>query len=266
MIRVSSPEAGESWVLPVLFEDEHVLVLNKPAGPPVLRGEGDPDRPTLEELLQQGIRDGKPWASGRHLEFLRGVHCLDADASGVWLLARSAEARIALVDQFNADKPMATFLALTHGIPNERRFAVTLRMGPHPLEAGRMRVDARGGRKSSTRFERVEGFAGCTLWRCQPTTDRLHQIRLHLRSRRLPVVSDPIYDGRPLLLSAIKPGYRFKRDGEERPLIARAAVHCEAVEVAHPATGDPLRVEAPLPKDFEVALKYLRRFAVGPAV
>jgi RluA family pseudouridine synthase len=264
LIRVSWPEAGESWPLPVLHEDGHLLVLDKPAGPPVVRGEGEPDRPTLESLLQQGIRDGKAWARERGLEFLRCVHSLDADASGVWVLARSAEARIDLVNQFNADQPLASFLALTHGIPSERRFRVNLRMGPHPQEAGRMRVDPRGGRKSITRFELVEAFEGCTLWRCRPATDRLHQIRLHLRSRRLPVVSDPIYDGKPLLLSTLKPGYRFKKDEEERPLIARAAVHCEAVKLTHPATREPLRIEAPLPKDFSVALKYLRRYAAVP--
>lgn len=264
-IRVSSPETGESWALPVLYEDEQVLALNKPAGPSAIRGEGDPARPTLEGLLQEGIRDGKPWASERRLEFLRSAHCLDADASGAWVLARSAAARVALVNQFNAGRPLACFLALTHGNPNARRFGVSLRMAPHPQEPGRMCVDARGGRRSVTRFELVESFAGCTLWRCRPATDRLHQVRLHLLSRRLPVVSDPIYDGRPLFLSAIKPGYRFKRHAEERPLIARSAVHCETVELAHPTTGEPLRVEAPLPRDFEVALSYLRRFAPAPA-
>lgn len=264
VIRVSSPEPGDSRALPVLYEDEHLLVLDKPGGPAAIRGEGDPEQPVLESLLQQGIHDGKPWAVERGLEFLRSIHCLDADASGVWVLARSAAVRVELVNQFNAGKPLASFLALTHGTPLERRFGVNLRMGPHPEAVGRMRVDARGGRKSVTRFELVEAFAGCTLWRCHPATDRLHQIRLHLRSRRLPVVSDPVYDGKPLFLSAIKPGYRFKRHQDERPLIARAALHCEAVELKHPATGQSLRVEAPLPKDFEVALKYLRRFAGNP--
>lgn len=261
MIKLSSPATGEFWPLRVLYEDDHLWAVDKPAGPPAAPGEpGMNDRPSLVELLQQGIRDGRPWAVQRGLSFLRHVCRMDAQASGVLVLAKTPESHTALVNQFHAEKPVVVCLVLAQGVPPEDRFEVGLRMGPHPKDPTRMRVNHRHGKKSLTRFVREETFAGHVLWRAQPLTDRWHQIRLHLRWRRLPVVGDPVYDGPPLLLSRLKPNYRPKRYEPERPLIGRAAVHWLQVQLVHPVTGEPLLVESPLPKDFQVALKYLRRY------
>lgn len=268
VIKLSSPATREFWPLAVLHEDDHLLVLDKPAGPPAAPGEpGMAGRPSLVGLLQQGIREGRPWAAERRLSFLRHVCRMDAEASGVLVLARNPEAHTALVNQFHAEKPVVDCVVLTQGVPPESRFEVRLRLSPHPKDPTRMRVDHRHGKKSVTLFERIETFAGHALWRARPLTDRWHQVRLHLRWRRLPVVGDPVYDGPPLLLSRLKPDYRPKRREPERPLIGRAAVHWQRVELRHPATGETIVFESPLPKDFRVALKYLRRYApAAPAV
>jgi len=124
-----------------------------------------------------------------------------------------------------------------------------------------MRVDQKAGKKASTRFEVAERYAAYTLLRCQPRTGRTHQIRAHLRHRGLPIVGDALYGGKPLLLSSLKPGYRFKRDEPERPLMGRVALHAESLTVRHPATQAPVTICAPWPRDLAVAVKYLRRYA-----
>ncbi len=247
--------------MPVLYEDEHLLALDKPAGLRLLPDPEDPETPSLMGLLHQAIHAQKPWTRERGLDFLRQAHRWETETSGVLLLARSREALTALGNQLYDERPRRCLLALAHGAAVESAFQVQVRMAPRPRQPHLMRIDPRHGRKSFTRFAVRERFARHALWECRPTTERLHQIRLHLRYHRLPVVSDPDYGGAPLLLSELKPGYRFKKDTPEKPLINRPAVHCAAIEIEHPVRGEPLRIEAPLPKDFQVALKYLRRFA-----
>jgi 23S rRNA pseudouridine955/2504/2580 synthase len=126
-----------------------------------------------------------------------------------------------------------------------------------------MQVDAKRGKKSRTLFEAVEYFRDYTLVACRPVTDRLHQVRVHLRHARLPVVGDQLYGGKPLLLSNLKPGYRLKPDRAERPLISTVALHAAALAFVHPETGEQLQITAEWPKDLLVAVKYLRRLAAA---
>ena len=96
----------------------------------------------------------------------------------------------------------------------------------------------------------------------EPETGRTHQIRVHLYSIGAPIVADSFYGpGTPLRLSSLKPNYKFKFNVDERPLMNRLALHAWRLTVPHPVTGVPLTIEAPLPKAFEVSLKYLRRYA-----
>jgi 23S rRNA-/tRNA-specific pseudouridylate synthase len=91
-------------------------------------------------------------------------------------------------------------------------------------------------------------------------TGRTHQIRVHLKASGFPILADPLYgDGATLLLSQLKRRYRAKDDEEERSLTPRLALHAWKIELVHPVTGEPLKVEAPLPRDLEVALKLLRK-------
>ena len=262
-IKLSSPETGQFWEIPVLWEDEDLLALNKPAGLLVSPGRNEADQPSLMKLLHRGIELGAPWAKSRGLGWTMNAHRLDGAASGVILLARNKPALVALANQFGAGKPLTTCLALARGSKTEDTFATDARLAPHPLETGVMRVDGKAGKHARTEFSVRERFAGagCLLLECRPFSGRTHQIRVHLKHLRLPIVGDTIYGGPPLLLSSLKPGYRLKPGQTERPLISDAALHCEQLVITHPAGGAEIKITAPWPKDLVVAIKYLRRYA-----
>jgi 23S rRNA pseudouridine1911/1915/1917 synthase len=216
-------------------------------------------------LLHEAIARPVPWAASRSLGYLTNVHRPDADTSGALLLARERSALVALANQFNLEPPVTTCLALAQGTPTADVWEVEARLAPHPTRPGCLRVDPKHGKKARTRFAVVERFAGFALLRCEPFINRRHQIRLHLRHCGLCLVGDALYGGRSLLFSRLKPGYRFKSDREERPLLGRAALHLERLTVRHPATGGEVVIASPTPKDFLVALKFLRRYAPGGA-
>jgi RluA family pseudouridine synthase len=260
LIRLSAPDTAESWEIPVLFEDEHLLAIDKPSRLLVSPDRYDPNRPNLMKLLHRDIERGAAWARERNITYLANAHRLDFETSGIVLLAKSRPVLVALADQFGSQQPRKTYVALTHGRSNHATFEVDVKLGPHPHRLGLMRPETKTGKKSLTRFEVIEQFRDCALMRCLPETGRTHQIRVHLQFRRLPIVGDADYGGRPLLLSRLKPGYRLKPGHTERPLLDRVALHAERLEVTHPITGAPVVIEAKWPKDFSVAVKYLRKF------
>jgi RluA family pseudouridine synthase len=261
IIKLSSPATREFWEIPVLFEDEHLLALDKPAGLLTSPDRYDPHRPNLIKLLHAAIADGKPWARERHLDYLSNAHRLDFETSGIILLAKNKAALIRLADLFGSEKPVKKYAALALGEPAEAEFEVDAKLAPHPVKLGMMRVDSKNGKKSKTKFSVLEKFSGYTLLKCEPLTGRTHQIRIHLRHAGFPIVGDTLYGGKKLWLSRLKKNYRLKPGREERPLMARVALHAESLALPHPVTNEPVTITAPWPKDLKVAVKYLRQFA-----
>lgn len=262
-IKLSAPATREFWEIPVLFEDEHLLALDKPAG---LMVPSDPDkveRPSLMRLLHDGITAGKPWAQQRNLTYLNNAHRLDAEAGGVLLLAKNKTVYMALADQFSAEKPVRRQIALVWGHPAETVFEADYKLSQHPLKPGQMCVDARTGKKSLTKFEVLERFSDWSLLNCSPLTDRNHQVRIHLKHVSLPIVGDEIYGGKKLWLSRLKRDYRLKPGRDERPLMDRPALHAEELSLMHPVTNETVTIKSELAKDMRVALKYLRQYATG---
>lgn len=262
-IKVSSLATHEFWEIPVLFEDESLLIVAKPANLAVSPDRLAPERPSLMKLLHAAVAEGRPWTRQRGLAYVAPAHRLDAEASGLLVLARSKPVLIKLVNLLASEKSFITYLALAEGAPTEDSFEVDAPLARRPAPAGFVRVDPRRGKKSRTRFEVVERFSGWAALRCHPVFDRPHQVRAHLRHAGLSLVADPLYGGHPLLLSRLKPGYRLKAGATERPLIGRPALHAERIQLAHPLTQESLMVCAPLAKDITVGLKYLRRFSKG---
>lgn len=260
-IKLSAPATREFWEIPVLFEDDHLLALDKPAGLLTVPDGDDPSRPNLMSLLHAAIAAGKPWARERSLTYLSDVHRLDFDTTGILLLAKNKPALVALADLFGAEKPAQRYVALVHGTPAEESFAVNAKIGPHAVKPGAMRVDAHNGKRAQTQFTVLEKFPRQTLLQCELLTARPHQIRVHLSNIGLRVVGDELYGGKPLWLSRLKPDYRLKPGREERPLLARATVHAGQLSLPHPVTGETITITSPWPKDLNVALKYLRLYA-----
>ena len=264
-LKLSSPATREFWEIPVLFEDAHLLALDKPAGLLTVPDRNDPARPSLMRLLHDALATGKPWAIARGLTYLTPAHRLDAESSGVTLLAKSKPVLLALANQFGADQIQAKYVALARGIPRAGQFEVDARIASDPHTPGLVRVDSRSGKQAQTLVSVVERFRDYVWLACRPVTNRPQQIRVHLRHAGLPIVGDALYGGRPLLLSRLKQDYRLKPGRTERPLMARVALHAEELTFAHPITGETLTLTAPCPKDLRVALKYLREHSGGGA-
>ena len=271
-VKLSSPATREFWEIPVLFEDEHLLALDKPAGLPTApeaaaRVEAviaEVERPNLMKLLHAGIADGKPWARERNLTYLNNEHQLDGDTSGVLLLTKNKPAHVALADLFGCDQPQRKYVALVRGNLIEASFEVNARISPHPLRPGLMRVDKDNGKAAKTKITLLENFtcAGYALVKCEPVTDRPHQIRVHLSQVDLPIVADELYGGKKLWLSRLKKDFRLKPGREERPLLSRTALHAEELTLPHPVTGETLTIRSEWPKDLKVAVKYLRQYGI----
>lgn len=257
-IKLSSPVTREFWEIPVLYEDEHLLAVNKPVGLGVAADPQEPSRANLIDLLHQGIATAKPWATARQLSFLMYAHRLDAEATGMLLLAKSKPILTRLLDWFGSERATVVFIALAFGEPAEERFSIEGKIAAHPAKAGLFHVNARLGKRARTSIEVLERFEGSALLRCIPYPNRPHQVRVHLARTGLKVMGDEAYGAKPLLLSRLKPDFRLKPKHVERPLIGRPCIHASQIQTIHPATDKPLSVEAPWPKDLQVALKYLR--------
>jgi len=263
VIKLSSPATREYWEVPVLYEDDFLLALDKPSGLLTSPDRYDPARPNLMKLLHAGIAAQKPWALERNLTYLSNAHRLDFETSGIILLAKTKSVLVALADMFGSEKPVKQYLALASGAPPADQFEIDAPLGPHPVKPGIMRVDRKNGKKSRTRFEVLDNFDlfGYVLLKCEPVTGRTHQIRVHALDAGLKIVGDTLYGGKPLWLSRLKKDYHLKPGREERPLISRVALHAERLQLTHPIGGQTLSILAPWPHDLTVGVKYLRKFA-----
>jgi RluA family pseudouridine synthase len=261
IIKLSSPATHEFWEVPVLYEDTHLLALDKPARLLTSPDRYDPNRPNLMQLLHRDIESGLPWTKKRQLSYLANAHRLDLEASGILLLVKNKPALIELANQFGAEQPHSIYVALVHGGSTDNLFALEAKLGPDPLRPGIMRVDQKRGKKAATNFEVLERFDNFTLLKCEPLTARTHQIRTHLQYLNLPLVGDVAYGGKSLWLSRLKRHFRLKPNHVERPLLDRVALHADQLTIQHPKSRLPLTITSPWPKDLRVAVKYLRQFA-----
>ena len=208
-IKLSAAATKEYWEIPVLFEDQDMLAVSKPARLLTSPDRYDPNRPNLMRMLLEGVEKQVSWAVQRGIKYLANAHRLDFETTGLLLLAKNRPALVSLANQFGNAKPAKTYVALVMGNPSEDEFEVDLRLVPDPRKPGVMRW-TRTGKPALTRFIVKERFAGASLVECHPITGRTHQIRLHLRARGHPIYGDEVYDGERLYLSRIKRDYRPK--------------------------------------------------------
>jgi len=190
------------------------------------------------------------------------IHRIDKETSGVLLFGRDPASAAALSRAFRRHQVGKEYLAIVEGRPEPPAGEVELRLQPDPRRSPAMRVVRHGGKPSTTAWETLETFREHALLAVRPRTGRTHQIRVTLAHLGWPVVADPLYGGGPgLFLSHLKHGYKPPAGHPERPLLGRLALHALRLGFDDPAGGSRVEVEAPIPKDFRVALERLRRHA-----
>jgi 23S rRNA pseudouridine1911/1915/1917 synthase len=253
--------------LSVLYEDDDLLVVDKPAGLLAIPDRWDPSKPTVVKLARTHVQTSSMSRGPETPEAPRiwVVHRLDRETSGVLILAKTDRAHAALSRQFEHGTVKKAYLALVTGQDIRGEGVIRLPIGPHPDRPGTMAIRRRQGKSALTRYAVLERFRGYALLRVRPQTGRSHQIRVHLRAIGHPLAIDPLYGaGDALLLSTFKRAYRAKAGTEERPLMTRLTLHALTLEVQHPTHGQRMQWEAPIPKDFSAVVRNLRRYRSLP--
>lgn len=239
----------EGELPPRLYEDEHLVAFDKPAGLLIAPDRWDRDRENLMTLVHE-----------RYARDCFNVHRLDRETSGIVVCARTKPALDAMSRAFEDRAVVKTYIALVRSAPPSASGVISLKMSPDPKWPGRMRVDPHG-KPAETEYEVAARWRGFTRVHLHPVTGRTHQLRVHLAGIGCPIVADRFYgDGRGLYLSEFKRGYREGR-GDERPLVGRVALHAWTLSFAHPVTGAAIAIEAPIPKDLGAAFRQLERNA-----
>jgi len=197
--------------IPILYEDRSVLAVDKPPGWMLAPVAWQNTSRNLQAAIESSIAAHDFWARSRGLKFLRHVHRLDADTSGVLLFAKSPGAVEKFFDLFESRQMEKTYLAVTVGEPEENEWTCQLKLAPDKKRFRKMKVDGRFGKESETRFKLLETRGRFSLIEAKPITGRTHQIRVHLAEAGLPIVGDELYGkskgNLPLGLRAVRLGY-----------------------------------------------------------
>jgi len=228
------PEAGE---LDILHEDEHLIVIDKPAGLVVHPGAGRSTGTLVHRLVARYPEIASVGGSGRP----GIVHRLDKDTTGVILIARTAAAYQALGEAFALRRLDKRYLAIVYGTPSPTEGRIERPLGRHPTRRMEMTVRA-DGRPAITEYRLLGSMAGISLLQLGLTTGRTHQIRVHLKSHGHPLIGDPIYG--EARWKALPPAVR-------RPLrtFPRPALHAWRIGLSHPVSGEEIAFEAAPPTD-----------------
>jgi 23S rRNA pseudouridine1911/1915/1917 synthase len=246
-----SPQA-EDIPLEILYEDEWLAAINKPAGMVVHPAKGH-WKGTLTSALQFHF-DKLSGAGGPTRPGI--VHRLDRDTSGVLVVAKTDQAHFLLADQFEARSTEKEYLAITVGVPDRDRDIIDQPIGIHPYQREKMAIrrDHATSRPAQTYYEVIERFGGFAAVKVLPKTGRTHQIRVHLAHIGCPVLCDKLYSGR----DRITRGELLRRLEDREMILTRQALHASRLGISHPSTGERLEFVAPLAEDMSSVLSVLR--------
>jgi 23S rRNA pseudouridine1911/1915/1917 synthase len=234
----SLADAAEDIALNVVFEDEHLVVIDKPAGLVVHPGNGNASGTLMNALLHHAPQLAAIPRAGI-------VHRLDKDTSGLLVVAKTLTAQTDLVRQMQARSVQRHYLALALGSV-ERDGTVDAPLGRHAVQRTKMAIVRAGGKEARTHYSVLECFAKATLLECRLETGRTHQIRVHLASIKHPLAGDPVYG-------------KAKSGDARLDAFPRQALHAWRLALQHPQTGVGMAWESELPADFSQLLEDLRR-------
>jgi RluA family pseudouridine synthase len=195
-LRVAKPnsiELADGMNIPILYEDRSVIAIDKPVGWMLVPYNWDKSDRNLHLAISSSILAGDFWARSRGLKYLRHVHRLDAETSGVLLLAKSPGALQTYSRLFESRQVEKKYIAVVQGIPSQTGWTCWLKIAPDPIQRARMKIDSRHGKDAETQFTVLQVSNERALLEARPLTGRTHQIRLHLAAAGHPVVGDNLY-------------------------------------------------------------------------
>jgi len=235
---LSEPEPHN---IDILYEDKHIIVINKEPGLVVHPAPGHNNGTLVNRLLYHC-----PGLEGIGGKLRPGiVHRLDKDTSGTIVAAKNDTAHINLAAQFKSRKIIKIYLALVHGVVKSESGSISLPIGRHPSDRKKMSTISRKSRSAKTFWKVIERFNGTTLLELDLKTGRTHQIRVHCTAINHPIVGDHVYGG--------------KKTAKNLPaFVPRQMLHAWRLEFAHPVTGKAMSFKSPVPPDMEKIIETLR--------
>lgn len=241
-------------VLPVVFQSDDYVAVDKPAGLAAIPGRAETD-----SVIEQLGRQLQLPSSGKTDPRLRVVHRIDKETTGIMLFAKHVAAQRHVSHQFQNNTVGKEYLALVHGKMTDDEGEINAPLAPHPVHKDRMHVARKGGRPAVTLWKVEQRFKAFTLVRVFPKTGKTHQIRVHLAHLGHPLAVDPIYgSGDPVLLSQFKRNYRPTKGQDERPLLARLGLHAASL-VFKNRQDEAITVAVDMPKDMRATLNQLSK-------
>ena len=244
LIRVTIPDAVETTIEPenipldILYEDDDVLIVNKPKGMVVHPSAGHYTGTLVNAVL---------WHCQGQLSGINGVsrpgivHRIDKDTTGVLVVCKNDAAHNAVAAQLKEHSITRKYRAIVHGVIKEDEGTVDAPIGRHPTERKKMASGVKNGKRAVTHYRVLERFQGYTYVECQLETGRTHQIRVHMASIHHPLLGDTVYG-----------------PAKDSHHLEGQTLHAMVLGLIHPVTGEYLEVEAPLPEYFENLLKKFR--------